>query len=87
MKTLATITGDNEEAITLSFDPTTGHLYTESFGEPTMEVGPQFASEQQAADYIQDSYTVSVCRICEDGYKAILNGICTALGCKFAEVK
>lgn len=33
-----------------------------------------------------DDLIVSICPICEDGYKAIPNGICSAPGCKFSEV-
>jgi hypothetical protein len=53
MKKVATITGENNESITISFDATTGHLYTESFGEPTTEVGPQFASEEEACEHMR----------------------------------
>jgi len=56
MKALATITGENGERITISYDATAEHLYTESFGEPTMEVGPRLATEQAASEWIQDSY-------------------------------
>lgn len=56
MKVLAQITGETDDVITLSYDSTTGHLYTESFGEPTTEVGPQFFNETDAAEYIQDSW-------------------------------
>lgn len=56
MKKLATITGDHGEAIAILFDATTGHLYTECFGEPTTEVGPHFDGEGAAAEYVQDSW-------------------------------
>lgn len=56
MKKIATITGENGETITISYDATTEHLYTESFGEPTMEVGPRLSDEASAAQYVQDSW-------------------------------
>ena len=56
MKKMATITGENGEEITISFEGGSNMLYTESFGEPTTQVGPQFRGEEQAAEYIQDSW-------------------------------
>lgn len=54
MKAIATITGEDGNTITISFDGS--RLFTESFGEPTMEVGPEFATEEKAAEYIHDSW-------------------------------
>lgn len=56
MKPLANITNENGLAITISYDEVACHLYTEAFGEPTEEVGPKFSSENEAANYIQDSW-------------------------------
>jgi hypothetical protein len=56
VKELATITNEAGLKITLSYEPIAGQLFTEAYGEPTMEVGPFFASEQAAIDYIQDSW-------------------------------
>jgi hypothetical protein len=56
MKKMATITGENGKEVTISFETESNMLYTESLDEPTTQVGPQFASEEQAAEYIQDSW-------------------------------
>lgn len=54
MKKLATITGENGNRITLSYDGT--HIIMEEFGEPAIESGPYLATEEAAAEYIQDSW-------------------------------
>lgn len=54
MKPLATITGENGEIITISLHGT--QLFTESPGEPTIQVGGEFATEQAASEYILASW-------------------------------
>ncbi len=55
MKKIATITNEDGLDICISFDGQ--QLFAESFGEPTYQIGCSFASEQEAAEYIQDSYS------------------------------
>lgn len=54
MKKLATIMGENGNRITLSYDGT--HIIMEEFGEPALESGPEMATEEDAAEYIHDSW-------------------------------
>jgi hypothetical protein len=56
MKSLATIKGENNETITLSYDETAQQIYADSIETPTTEVGPRLESEEKAAEWIQDSY-------------------------------
>ena len=55
MKKLATITNESSSQITISYD--NNHLYSEAFGEPTLEIGPRFTDEGEAVDYIHASYS------------------------------
>lgn len=54
MKKLATITNENGIDLVISFDG--NQLFAEGFGLPTEQIGGSFQTEDQAAEYIQDSY-------------------------------